>query len=131
MSEQVFEPVTIGIVLFPDAEELDWAGPYEVFGMAAKTVGNAHVVTIAERKEAVRGFNGLRVLPDHDFGDAPPLDVVLVPGGQGTRKEVDNPAMTEWLAKIAPRCRWVTRSSRRSAGWSRSPRRRSTGRCCC
>jgi transcriptional regulator GlxA family with amidase domain len=56
----------------------------------------------------VRCFNGLRVLPDHDFADAPELDVVLVPGGQGTRREVDNPVMTDWLAKIAPRCQWVT-----------------------
>ena len=101
-------PMTIGIVLFPDAEELDWAGPYEVFGMATKTVDNARVVTIAESQGAVTGFNGLRVLPDYDFQDTPELDVVLVPGGQGTRVEVDNPVMTEWLAKIAPRCQWVT-----------------------
>jgi transcriptional regulator GlxA family with amidase domain len=101
-------PVTIGIVLFPDAEELDWAGPYEVFGMAAKIAQNARVVTIAERKDPVTSFNGLRVLPDCDFSDAPELDVVLVPGGLGTRKEVDNPVLTEWLAKIAPRCQWVT-----------------------
>ncbi len=101
-------PVTIGIVLFQGAEELDWAGPYEVFGMATKTVENARVVTIAESLEAVTGFNGLRVLPDYDFKGAPDLDVVLVPGGQGTRKEVDNPVMTDWLAKIAPRCQWVT-----------------------
>lgn len=101
-------PFTIGIVLFPEAEELDWAGPYEVFGMAAMTVDDARVVTIAESLEPVTSFNGLRVLPDHDFANAPELDVVLVPGGQGTRKEVDNPVMTDWLAKIAPRCQWVT-----------------------
>ena len=101
-------PFTVGIVLFPDAEELDWAGPYEVFGMAIKTVENARVVTIAERPDPVPGFNGLRVLPDYTFADAPELDLVLVPGGQGTRKEIDNPAMTDWLAKIAPRCQWVT-----------------------
>ena len=101
-------PFTIGIVLFPDAEELDWAGPYEVFGMATKTVEAARVVTIAESLEPITGFNGLRVLPDYDFSNAPELDVVLVPGGQGTRKEVDNPVMTDWLAKIAPRCQWLT-----------------------
>lgn len=101
-------PFTVGIVLFPEAEELDWAGPYEVFGMATKTTENARVVTVAQTHEPVTGFNGLRVLPDHDFTDAPELDVVLVPGGQGTRKEAENPVMTDWLAKIAPRCRWVT-----------------------
>ncbi len=102
------DPFTIGVVLFEGAEELDWAGPYEVFGMATKTVENARVVTIAESLEPITCFNGLRVLPDCDFANAPTLDVVLVPGGQGTRKEVDNPVMTDWLAKIAPRCQWVT-----------------------
>jgi len=102
------DPYTIGIVLFPDAEELDWAGPYEVFGMATKLLDGARVVTIAETTEPVTCFNGLRVLPDFSFADAPELDVLLVPGGQGTRKEVENPAMTDWLAKAAPRCQWVT-----------------------
>jgi len=102
------KPCTIGIVLFPDAEELDWAGPYEVWGMATKTVPGSRVLCVAERAEPVKGFNGLRVLPDHTFADAPELDVVVVPGGMGTRKEVDNPVLTGWLAKIAPRCAWVT-----------------------
>ena len=99
---------TAGIVLFDDAEELDWAGPYEVFGMATLPVEGARVVTVAERADPVRCFNGLRVLADHTFADAPELDVVLVPGGQGTRREVDNPVLTDWLAKIAPRCQWIT-----------------------
>jgi len=101
------KPFTIGIVLFEDAEELDWAGPFEVFGMAAVTLEDVRVVTIAETTDPVRCFNGLRVLPDHDFGNAPPLDVVVVPGGQGTRKQVDNPVLTGWLADVAPGCRWV------------------------
>lgn len=102
------KPLSIGIVLFDDAEELDWAGPYEVFGMASKIREDAHVITIAERADPVTCINGLRVLPDHTFDDSPDLDVVLVPGGQGTREEVDNPAMTGWLARIAPSCQWVT-----------------------
>jgi len=100
-------PLTIGIVLFDDAEELDWAGPLEVFGMAAVTLEDVRVVTVAETTGPVRCFNGLRVLPDFDFASAPPLDVVVVPGGQGTRTQVDNPVMTDWLAQIAPRCRWI------------------------
>jgi transcriptional regulator GlxA family with amidase domain len=98
---------TIGIVLFPDAEELDWAGPYEVFTMAAMG-RDLEVVTIAQSTEPVRCAKGLRVLPDHDFDSAPALDVVLVPGGIGTRKEMDNPRLIEWLRAIAPGCTWVT-----------------------
>jgi len=102
------ENFTIGILLFEDAEELDWAGPFEVFGMAAKLRDDARVLTVAQTKEPVRCFNGLRVLPDHDFADAPKLDVVVVPGGQGTRAEVENPVLLDWLAKVAPDCTWVT-----------------------
>lgn len=99
--------ITVGIVLFPDAEELDWAGPYEVFTMASLGQ-DMEVVTIAQRKELVRGAKGLRVMPDHSFEDAPRLDVVLVPGGQGSRQEMDNPVMLEWLQSVAPGCTWVT-----------------------
>jgi transcriptional regulator GlxA family with amidase domain len=99
--------ITYGILLFDGVEELDFAGPFEVFGMAAK-LHEGRVLTIAETREPVRGFNGLRVLPDRDFSDAPDLDVLLVPGGMGTRSEVDNPRLIEWLRKVAPRCRYVT-----------------------
>jgi Transcriptional regulator containing an amidase domain and an AraC-type DNA-binding HTH domain len=98
--------LTIGIVLFEDAEELDWAGPWEVFTMAA-TEGD-RVVTIAERLDPVRCKKGLRVLPDYTFADAPELDVVLVPGGEGSRRERNNPAMLEFLRRVAPGCSWVT-----------------------
>jgi transcriptional regulator GlxA family with amidase domain len=103
----VAKPFTVGILLFPGAEELDWAGPLEVFGMAAKTLEDVRVVTVAENLEAVACFNGLRVLPDYDFRTAPQIDVIVVPGGHGTRKQVDNPILTSWLAEIAPGCRWV------------------------
>ena len=99
---------TIGIVAFDDAEELDFVGPWEVFTMAAQANGTDKVVLIAERAEPVRCAKGLRVLPDHTFGDAPPLDVVLVPGGIGTRREMDNPALLSWLREAGARCQWVT-----------------------
>lgn len=98
--------ITTGIVLFEEAEELDWAGPWEVFTMA-KTEGDV-AVTIAERSEPVTCAKGLRVLPDHTFADAPALDVLVVPGGWGTRREVENPAMLEFVLRVAPGCTWVT-----------------------
>lgn len=101
--------LTTGILIFDDAEELDFVGPWEVFTMA-RMGGHEEdrVVTIAERSHPVRCAKGMRVLPDHTFADAPPLDVVLVPGGQGTRKEVDNPVLVDWLAKTGATCTWVT-----------------------
>lgn len=100
---------TTGILLFPDAEELDFVGPWEVFTMARHSGHESdRVVTIAERDEPVRCAKGLRVLPDHTFADAPALDVVLVPGGQGTRVEIENPVLLDWLRKTAASCQWVT-----------------------
>ncbi len=98
--------VTTGIVLFDDCEELDWAGPWEVFTMA-RQAGDI-VVTIAERAEPVRCAKGLRVLPDHTFADAPELDVLLIPGGHGSRRERENPAMLDFVRRVAPACNWVT-----------------------
>ncbi len=100
--------ITTGILLFDDAEELDFAGPWEVFTTAARKEQGDRVVTIAPKPGPVRCAKGLRVLPDHGFEDAPELDVLLVPGGQGTRREVDNPVVIDWLRKTAARCRFVT-----------------------
>jgi len=101
-------PNTIGILIFDDVEELDFVGPWEVFAGLYQSTGEGRVLTIAERPVAVRCAKGLRVLPDHTLADAPALDVVLVPGGQGTRREVDNPVLIDWLRKVGAQCRFVT-----------------------
>ena len=100
--------ITTGILLFDDVEELDFAGPFEVLTAASALEKADRVVTIAEKSGLVRCAKGLRVLPDHAFADAPPLDVVLVPGGQGTRREVANPVLIDWLRKAGAGCRFVT-----------------------
>jgi len=100
--------LAFGILIFDDMEELDFAGPFEVFGMSAARKPGDHVLLIAERSQPVRGAHGLRVLPDCDFASAPPLDVLLVPGGVGTRTQVSNPVLIEWIRKTAASCRFVT-----------------------
>jgi transcriptional regulator GlxA family with amidase domain len=99
-------PFTTGVLLFDDAEELDFTGPWEVFTMAR--MEGDRVVTIAERDQPIRAAKGLRVLPDHTLADAPPLDVLVVPGGEGTRREVENPAVLDWIKSAAANCTWVT-----------------------
>ena len=100
--------MTIGVLLFDGAEELDFVGPWEVFTMAGQLDDGFHVVTIAERAETVTAAKGMRIVPDHGFADAPALDLVLVPGGRGTRVEVNNQTLLDWIATVAPSCRWVT-----------------------
>ena len=98
----------IGVVLFDDAEELDFVGPWEVFTMAARTGQDVEVVSVAQEERPVRCAKGMRVVPDLRLDAAGDFDIVLVPGGQGTRREVENPVLIEWLRKTTPRCTWVT-----------------------
>jgi len=100
----------IGFLMFDDLEELDMVGPWEVFTMAAKAKPEAGIecLTIAPAGGVVRCAKGMRVVADHSFADAPALDILLVPGGQGTRREVDNPALLAWIAEAAKPCAWVT-----------------------
>ncbi len=100
--------ITIGVLLYEGMEELDFCGPYEVFGMAVTSHEEDRVVTVSESGEPVQAFHGLRVLADHGFDDAPPLDVLVVPGGLGSRQEMNNAKLLDWLRSAAPSCQWVT-----------------------
>lgn len=100
---------TYGILLFDTAEELDFAGPWEVFTTsAALREGRDSALLIAEHSGPVRCAKGMRVLPDHTLDDHPPLDVLLVPGGSGARETAPhNPRVTGWVAARAARAEWV------------------------
>jgi len=104
----------VGILVFDDVEELDFAGPWEVFGMANEVAGKLDrerpfdVILIAPGPGLVHAAHGLRVQPDIDIAKAPPLDIVLIPGGQGTRREVNNLGLLAWIAVAAERAEWVT-----------------------
>jgi transcriptional regulator GlxA family with amidase domain len=101
--------MNVGILLFDDAEELDFAGPWEVFAMAKLLEpGKLDVMTIAEGEGPVRAAKGLRVIPDYSFRNAPPIGVLVVPGGSGTRNEQRIPPLVAWIRETAPRCTWVT-----------------------
>lgn len=100
---------TYGLLIFDGAEELDFAGPWEVFTASSMIRDRADTaVLIAERPGAVTCSKGMRVLPDHTLDDHPPLDVLLVPGGQGTRREVSNPAVIDWIRKVSATAAWTT-----------------------
>jgi transcriptional regulator GlxA family with amidase domain len=100
---------TYGLLVFDGAEELDFTGPWEVFtasGMLRADGDSA--VLIAEQAGSVRCAKGMRVLPDHTLADHPPLDVLLVPGGQGTRREVANAAVIGWIRAVSAMVTWTT-----------------------
>lgn len=104
----------IGILIFDDAEELDFVGPWEVFtmGNAMATLSGTpephEVFLVAEKDAAVRCAKGMRVLPDTTTERCRSLDVLVVPGGQGTRREVENRALLAWIASVAQGAQWIT-----------------------
>ena len=77
----------IAVALFEHAEELDWAGPWEVLAMWAQEFpeDGVEIFTVAETLEPIRCAKGLRVLADRTWADAGRIDVLVVPGGDGTR----------------------------------------------
>ena len=88
----------LGALLFPGFELLDTFGPLEMFG---NMPGAVDIVTVAERKGPVRSGQGPSAMADYGFDDCPPLDLLLIPGGMGTRTEVDNAALIDWLRQRA------------------------------
>ncbi|MDQ3679940.1 MAG: DJ-1/PfpI family protein [Actinomycetota bacterium] len=81
---------SIAIALFEGVEELDWVGPWEVLGAWARMYpgDDVSVFTVAETEGVVRCANGARVLADHMWEAAPSFDVLIWPGGQGTRRQL-------------------------------------------
>lgn len=98
----------VGILVFDGAEELDFVGPWEVFAMATRDAPTRNVHLIAERAGPVTCAKGLRVVPDCVLSDAPLLDIIVVPGGRGVRRELENEALLSWLAARAKTAVWVT-----------------------
>jgi transcriptional regulator GlxA family with amidase domain len=109
---------TVGILIFDDVEVLDFAGPFEVFSRT-RTVAGAEsrrsddsapfvVFTVARSRAVVTAIGGLRVVPHYGWDDAPPIDVLVVPGGFGTRALLSDEPMLSWIRQAAARASHVT-----------------------
>src|ERR1700730_6287164 len=99
---------TIAISLSVGAEEMDFVGPWEVFTAAVDRLTRERVMTVAETLRPVVCEKGMRVLPDATYEDARGVDVVVVPGGSGARREIENPATVRWLAETCAKASWIT-----------------------
>ncbi len=99
LDEHMNRTRTVAILLFHDVEVLDFAGPFEIFGVTGKRENATpfDVFTVAERPGEIRARNGLTVTPRYSFADCPAPDVLVVPGGFGTRREMHNERVIEWL----------------------------------
>ncbi|MBI2813160.1 MAG: DJ-1/PfpI family protein [Opitutae bacterium] len=93
---------TLALLLFDEVEVLDFAGPFEVFAVTDELSGHRlfRVVTVAQEKRAIRARNGLSVNPDHAFADCPRPDILIVPGGFGTRALLKSQPVLDWVKSV-------------------------------
>ena len=108
----------VGIFIFDDVEVLDFAGPYEVFSRTRLTPGIEsrrsddtapfRAFTVAPTANPVTATGGLRVIPDYDFASAPWIGLLVVPGGFGTRRLLEDAAALDWIRGAAVTARQVT-----------------------
>lgn len=91
----------VAILLFPEVEVLDFAGPYEVFAATSEAVkpGAFAVHTVARRADEIRARHGLFVVPGDTFESVPPPEIVVVPGGAGTKAAMNDPETMQWLGE--------------------------------
>ena len=91
----------VAILLFDDVEVLDFCGPFEVFSVTGQNDARKpfQVFTVAEEPTMIRARNGLRVMPDYTLAEAPPAELLVVPGGQGSRREMHNSTLLAWLGQ--------------------------------
>jgi len=96
----------VGILVFDGVEVLDFCGPFEVFSVVRlveerrrEDPSPFEVILVAERQDVVTATGGLKVTPDVTLTSCPSLDVLVVPGGWGTRREIGNPVLREWIAE--------------------------------
>lgn len=105
----------VGIVLFENIEVLDFCGPFEVFSATRlneeyrrEELSPFKVLLVAEKSDTVITTGGMKVIPDFTFQTCPKLDILVVPGGWGTRSEIDNPVMLDWLRNCASEVETLT-----------------------
>jgi transcriptional regulator GlxA family with amidase domain len=106
---------TVGIVIFDDIEVLDFCGPFEVFvetrldeAKRREEPSPFEVKLIAQNGGQISTNGGMRVGADYSFENSPKLDILCVPGGWGTRRELGNPIMLSWLRSRAAEVELVT-----------------------
>jgi transcriptional regulator GlxA family with amidase domain len=112
------ERQNVGILIFDNVEVLDFAGPFEVFSRTRLVPGPEsrrsdesapfHVFTVAKSKAPVTATGGLVVVPHHDFADAPRIDLLVVPGGFGTRPLLHDDETLDWIRHAAAAAQQVT-----------------------
>lgn len=110
--------INVGILIFDNVEVLDFAGPFEVFSRTRLTPGVEsrrseesapfRAFTIAKTRDPITATGGLVVAPQYGFADSPRIDLLVVPGGFGTRPLLHDEETLGWIRETAAKARQVT-----------------------
>ena len=100
--------LTVGVLLFPQVEELDFVGPFEVLSYINKIKPEStKVLLIAESAEPVEAYNGMKVIPDMTMENCPQLDILVVPGRKGRYVAMKNPVIQEFIKQQAQKAKYI------------------------
>lgn len=89
----------VAVLIYDNVELMDFCGPYDVFSIANKMSleKNFNIFTVSERVGGVITQNGLSVNCEYSINNCPNIDILIVPGGQGSRKEMKNENILNWI----------------------------------
>ncbi|MBZ0320716.1 MAG: DJ-1/PfpI family protein [Anaerolineae bacterium] len=102
----------VAILVFDDVEVLDFAGPFEVFNVASEVIKSEPVppfftYTVAPTEHSIVARGGLRIQPHCSFDNCPDPDILIVPGGFGSRRLMKNDYVLTWIQQLAPEVEYL------------------------
>ncbi|CAH1195033.1 hypothetical protein PAECIP111891_00585 [Paenibacillus allorhizoplanae] len=87
----------VAVLIYEKVDLLDIAGPFDVFGVSSNWGKDFKVYTVGEKQNPVNTVSGLTIQPKYSFDNCPLPDILIVPGGLGSRTEMNNAAITSWI----------------------------------
>jgi transcriptional regulator GlxA family with amidase domain len=102
-------PLNVGFLIVDGVYNTELTAPYDIFHHTVfHTSPGMRVFTVAPSREPVRTFEGLRILPDHDFSDAPAIDVLVVPSAEHSMdSDLADAALIDWVRRTGAGARFV------------------------
>jgi len=101
--------IQIGVLIFPQVEELDFVGPFEILSHVNYIKENStNVVLVAEKQEPIIAYNGMKILPDISIEKCPQLDILVVPGGKGRLQAMKNQTIKSFIMKQSKGSKYIT-----------------------
>ncbi|MFD1957566.1 DJ-1/PfpI family protein [Paenibacillus thailandensis] len=99
--EQVRQARNVAVFIFEQVEPLDFAGPFEVFIAGSNRGQDFKVYTVAEKDAPIQAVGGLSINPAYTIANCPKPDILVIPGGWGSRQEMNNETITSWVREVS------------------------------